>query len=469
MALLTPRRSLDSMLIRHCVSVFSRSATTGALLSLAAAGHQAGAQGSQSRGGLTLADVVRTAVERSPLIGAARARAAATRGSRVTAGTFSNPTLTYQVENAGFPGRTAPVGLVAETSSFITLPLEQLWLRWSRVQRADEDVLAAEAEVSVARRQVAGDAARIFFRVAAAQVSVTAASDIQAGLDSLVRYTDARVTAGAAAEGDLIRLQVERDRAAIDRLLQQVELARARAALAPFLADAARSSDPLGLVVVVEDSLFGGRSVLAPESAFVAHAVVVRPDVLAARARARAARAEVTLQRLLVVRQFGATFGTKSTAGVSSMIAGLSLPFPIFDQNRGEMQRAAGERLASERALTWVERAAAADVGAAYESARILTAYRAPFDGQFLGRAAEARRIAVAAYQEGAVPLLQVLDATRALADARGAYYRALFARQSSLLELYAAAGMELVDAFTMATPAATGASSVSLEPNRKN
>ncbi len=468
MPLLTQRRSRHSIFVRHGVSVFRWPATTAVLLALAAAAHQARAQGSQSRGGVTLGDVVRTAVERSPLIAAARARAAATRGSRVTAGTLSNPTLTYQIENAGFPGRAAPVGHVAETSSFITLPLEPLWLRWSRVQRADEDVQAAEAEVSEARRQVAGDAARSFFRVAAAQLSVAAASNIQAGLDSLVRYTGARVTAGAAAEGDLIRLQVERDRAAIDRLLQQVELARARAALAPFLADSARSSDRLGLVVVVEDSLFGGGSTLAPESAFVARAVV-RPDVLAARARARAAGAEMTLQRLLVVRQFGATFGTKSTAGVSSMIAGLSLPFPIFDQNRGEVQRAAGERLASERALTWVERAAAADVGAAYESARLLTADGAPFDGQFLGRAAEARRIAVAAYQEGAVPLLQVLDATRTLADARGAYYRALFARQSSLLELYAAAGMDPLDAFMMATPVAGGASSASLEPNRKN
>ena len=63
---------------------------------------------------------------------------------------------------------------------------------------------------------------------------------------------------------------------------------------------------------------------------------------------------------------------------------------------------------------------------------------------------AESRRIAVAAYQEGAAPLLQVIDATRTLADARMTYARALHARLVSLLELYAAAGLDPVAALTV-------------------
>src|SRR5207247_9495499 len=93
---------------------------------------------------------------------------------------------------------------------------------------------------------------------------------------------------------------------------------------------------------------------------------------------------------------------------------------------------------------------ATAEVAGAYEAARLFTTQVAALDGQLLTRAAQARGIAVAAYQEGAGSLLQVIDATRTLADARATYYEALFARAESLLALYAAAGFDPADAMTI-------------------
>lgn len=407
---------------------------------------------------LRLDQLLRETVERNPLVEAARARVSAARGSRVTAGTLQNPVLTYQVENAAFPGRGASPGMLQETSSFTTIPLEPLWQRNPRVQRADEDVRAAEADLAAVRHQVAGNLARSFFRVSLAQVSARAAADVEEGLDSLVRYTSTRVREGAAAEGDLIRLQVEQDRATTEKVLQQAELAQARAALAPFLNDSVGISRSMEIVVAMDDTLPMGSPILPPANAFLARALASRPDLLAARARARAADAETALQRTLLVRNLGATFGSKRTAGVSSMIAGLSIPFPLFDQNRGEVQRATGERLAVERELVWMERQASAEVAGAYEAAQMLTNQLASLQSRFLSRATEARRIAVAAYQEGAVPLLQVIDATRTLAEARITYYRTLYARHQALLNLYIAAGLDPADALSM-TPPSTGSS----------
>ena len=54
----------------------------------------------------------------------------------------------------------------------------------------------------------------------------------------------------------------------------------------------------------------------------------------------------------------------------------------------------------------------------------------------FLEGADEARRITLVAYEEGAASLLQVLDASRTLGEARVAYYRLLFAQRQSMLEL---------------------------------
>lgn len=139
------------------------------------------------------------------------------------------------------------------------------------------------------------------------------------------------------------------------------------------------------------------------------------------------------------------------------MIAGLSVPIPLFDQNRGEIQRAKGERISVEQELGWTVRRATADVTGAYDAALVLTTQVGSLRTGFLSRAEESRRVALAAYREGAAPLLQVLDATRTLADARLTFLRAHYAQQDAVLALYVAAGVDPTNA--LPPSASTGAS----------
>ena len=432
------------------------------------AGGQDSTVGRAERGRLTLPMVLQAAARAHPLALAAEGRLRAALGNRATAGTIANPVLTYQVENAGFPGRTPPAGLQRETSTYATLPLEPFWQRGSRIGRANREVEGAQAQVVLARRMVALDAARAFHRTALAQASVAGSSDVALSLDSLVRYTEIRVREGAAAAGDLLRLQVERDRVATEVALQEAEFAVARAALRPYLNDDSAAADDGAVndLRVAEEvtaaanaaptraatalSRFRGR---LSRDTLTINALATRPDVLAARARARAAASDVSLQRALTVRQLGATFGSKSTGGTSSMIAGLSVPLPLFDRNLGEVQRAQGELTAMEQELRWAERRAFAEVLGAYDAAEILTTRVDALQRDFLARAEASRRVALAAYREGAVSLLQVLDATRTLADARLIYLRARYAQQDAVLALYVAAGFDPADALPPAVP----------------
>jgi len=423
--------------------VYLRFASLAGLVLAALAWLPRTATSQQASRPLTLEQVLRSVADRHPLVQAAEARARAARGARLTARLPLNPTLTYWVENAPFPGSPAPVGVARETSLYASLPLEPLWQRWSRAGQAGGEVEAARADVSVAQRNAVIEAARAFHRVALAEVGVRAAAEIEEGLDSLVRFNRARVREGVAAEGDLIRIEVERDRAATERTLQQAELARARAQLFPFLDDSTRASLMLAsLTVVVDDSALLSET-LPSEVDLTTHALERRPDVAAARARARAAGAGVGYERSLMLRQLGATFGAKTTGGTTTLVAGITVPIPLFDQNRGEIGRAAGERTAAEQELAWAERRASADVAGAYEAARVLRDQVTRLEGGFLARAEESRRIALAAYQEGAAPLLQVLDATRTLGDARLSYYGAIFAAREGQLEVLVAAGLD--------------------------
>jgi cobalt-zinc-cadmium efflux system outer membrane protein len=394
--------------------------------------------GAQTPPTLTLTALL-DSVARHPTVAAAQARVQAARGSRVTSGAFGNPVFAYQVDNTPFPGGPQVRGVDREGMTTLMLPLEPLYQRGARVRMADARVRAATDDALAARQHVALEASRAYYRAALAQVGVATSRDLSAWLDSVLAYNRSRVDEGVTAEADLIRSQLERDRAAVDATMQDVDLAQARAALAAFLGDP-RTVDVRLLTVAVDEL-----PMTLPRGG-----VTDRAELRAARERLTAADAGASVERGMILRQLGATFGTKQMAGTTSMIAGVSFPIPIFDPNRGEIARAGAERDAAAYDLAAVERETAAEIVGASNAATLLTTRATALAGGgqpgLLARADDARRIALGAYREGAVPLLQVLDAARAWADARLAYYRLIYAQRESVLVLLVARGDDLLN-----------------------
>ena len=392
---------------------------------------------------LTLAALFDSVAATHPLINAAAARSRAALGARVTAGSLGNPVLSYQVDHTGTASGPPMSSDDREFVTTVMLPLEALYQRGPRVRVADAVVRAVAADADVTRQRTALAAADAYYRMALAQIGVATSRDLSAWLDTLVAYNRVRVKEGAAAEADLLRSRLERDRAAADATMQEVELARARATVAAFLGDPRRTGQ---IAVTVSDRpLTFDTASVATSTVF---ALERRPDVRAAQGRADASRAAVASERSMIVRQLGATIGTKQMAGTTSLVAGVSLPLPLFDTNRGEIRRTSAERDAAMFELTAAERAASADLVSAQDIARLLAArtdlLTAGGPDGFLARADEARRIALGAYREGAVPLLTVLDAARAWGDARLTFYRTLYAQHQSVLMLLAAQGADL-------------------------
>jgi outer membrane protein TolC len=169
-------------------------------------------------------------------------------------------------------------------------------------------------------------------------------------------------------------------------------------------------------------------------------------------------------ERSITVRQLGGTFGVKRIDGQSSMIAGVAMSLPIFDWNQGGVARATGERLAAQQELAWLERTIAADVQSAHDARQRLVDHLASIQRSYVGRAEEARTIALAAYQEGATTLLQVLDATRTVADTQLTYRRALLAAEQTGFELALASGDDPFSTVRGATVAAADRPSPVLE-----
>lgn len=395
---------------------------------------------SSARADWTLDDVLTAALAQHPLVQAARAHVTAAEGSRQTATTFPNPIATYWMENTRLPGQGPLTGLDREVSAYATLPLEPFLQRKSRLAQVNGEIRAAQATATSTEQQVARDAAHAFYRLALAQASLEAVRENRAAVEELVGYLRTRVTQGANPEGELIRAEVERDRVDTDLALGEVEVLRAQAALRPFLGDTGTSVTALRVTSVDAPR---GSAVLAPLSEFTAHALRQRPELLAGRSKVDAAAGAIAVERSLLVRQLGATFGLKRTAGTNAMVAGVSLTVPLFDRNRGEIQRATGERLAAELELRWLERTVSGEIDAAYRAAERLAAQVTVVRPAFVSRAGESHRIALGAYQEGAGTLLQVLDASRGLTDARLTVARLVVAANESFFELGVAAGYD--------------------------
>jgi cobalt-zinc-cadmium efflux system outer membrane protein len=400
----------------------------------------------------------------------------------MTAGTLGNPVVQYQAENTRFPGGAPVSGMSPEQMTTATFPLSPLYQRGARVRQANASVRAAEADAQATGQLLALDAARSFYRTALAQVSANASQNLAAWLDSLVAYNATRVQQGVAAEADLIRSQLERDRALADAGMDAAELARARAELSAYLADggiAARSlavdlSDlPLGMpaapvtttsvpsAALDQPATSGlGLADRALIALFDTTVVSRRPSLRAARERAAAALAGTAIEQRMLLRDVGALLGVKQTAGTTSMVTGFTLPLPLIDFNRGPTARARAERDAAEFELRAQTRVARAEWIGAREAAEILSTRVGSLAARdsagavaYLARADAGRMIALGAYREGAVSLLQVLDAARAWAEARVTYYRTLYAQHEAVLALLVAQGDDLSAVLPTVTP----------------
>ena len=102
---------------------------------------------------LTVEAAIARALATHPRIGAAQQSVRAARGTRLTARSWTNPTLNYQSES--MPAAMSANALDREVMTFAMVPLEPLYQLWPRSARASAELRAAEADLASTRRMIA--------------------------------------------------------------------------------------------------------------------------------------------------------------------------------------------------------------------------------------------------------------------------------------------------------------------------
>jgi cobalt-zinc-cadmium efflux system outer membrane protein len=120
------------------------------------------------------------------------------------------------------------------------------------------------------------------------------------------------------------------------------------------------------------------------------------------------------------------------------------MPLKIRDRNEAGIARAEADKKSAETQLRIARNRALAEVEVAYAAFQTSREQVQTFRDELLNEADESRSITLAAYQEGALPLLPVLDAQRARTEVRQQYFRTLFDYQISMVDLELAVGKDL-------------------------
>lgn len=355
------------------------------------------------------ADLLAQAQSAAPRLTEADAAVRQAQGLARQAAARPNPTADLTVENFA-PSRPLSAADSRETTLQVGQTLELGGKRPARMAAGRAGVDAAQAKLGQTRADYAFDLAQAYGEAEAAERRVGLAQESLTLAEEDLRAARALVEAGKEAELRSVQAQ-----AAVTSARAAVSGAQsARAAAYARLTALAGSAVPFTSLSESLLTKLGARAAPAVVDALSVPAVKsaqAEREAVARRVRVEQTRAVPDVTASVGVRRFGFDDST-------AMVAGVSVPLPLFDRNRGAVSAAQAELAGAEARL----RAARLDAEADLSTARFeITAARsreaAATEGE--ATAAEAYRLTRIAYESGKASLIELTAARRALSDAR--------------------------------------------------
>ncbi|MFO0689195.1 MAG: TolC family protein [Myxococcota bacterium] len=346
----------------------------------------------------------------------------------VTAGLFSNPTLSLGADyqdllGSHFQNDQSNGAGPPEYNARLDYPFDVAGKRRKRLA-------VARVDRSIAELLLVNEVRELVFRVRSAGLDVLENAAILAldrqqleTLESVVAINEIRVRDGDLAESELMRTRLAARQVAGSIRLSELEVAKARSMLGLLLATPFDAPP-----VDVEGPIPSER--LEPDLASLrAAAAAERPDLRALEQARGRADADVSLQRALAVTDLGVGVQWhRQTAYAKGDSLGFFLNgfLPVFDRNQGEIRRAKADRRQVEARLAAFRASLDAEVSRAVATYRAARDRLNVFEGGALEEAREVRGAAEYAYRRGEASFLEFLDAQRVFNETTRSYYGAL-------------------------------------------
>lgn len=375
---------------------------------------------------MTIREAVDFALHNSPVFQMAEKRVGVSEGFLQQSRILRNPRFLLQTENL----RTSnfDFGNDVDMYALLSQPVELPGKRASRVAVAENSYRREQLQRDLVRRELIYRVKRAYWRALAAERAQELLRENLDGMQAMVNYHSLRVSEGAMAEADLLRVKLERERLEIDATAATLDAERARIEL--FREMGRTDYTPLKL----SDDL---EAAAPPDfSRSVEFAYDHRQEVLQAQAALQQALASERLERATARPDLDFVGGYKRTAGENTAVLGLSLDLPFFNRNQGNIRTSVAAVHEAESALAAARATVQAEVQTA--EADFIARHKQVTGTLRLIRehAVETSRIARAAYQEGGIDLIRLIDAERVRIESQLLFFRALSEYQQSYANL---------------------------------
>lgn len=391
-------------------------------------------------GPLALRDALAAALLGSPDLAVFSWELRAKEAQVLQAGLLPNPALSTEVEDFGGSGDR-----LAFEQTQITVSLAQLielgGKRAKRLRLAAFDRDLAAWDYEVARLNVVASVSKAFTATLAAQRRRQLFGELVSLAERSVDAVATQVKAGATSPVEIMRAEAALGRTETQLRQAERDLANARTALAVTWGSPTPGfSEAVGDLTAVASP---------PPIGTLFDAIQSNPDVARWVTEIEQRTAAVAVEKARAIPSLTVGLGGRQFAenGDKALVAGFSLPLPLFDRNQGNIL-AADRRLAQaaasrDRATVAVQRALAA----AYEDLSAGYAQVVTLRDEVLPKAEGAFAGARDAYQRGLLRFLDMLDAQRTLFETKDQYVQTLAAYHIAAADIERLSGMPLTGA----------------------
>ena len=361
---------------------------------------------------LTLEQALEQASTHSLILAAAAKEVEAAEGAVRQAGVLRNPQLNASVEDTRRDMRT--------TTATLDIPLELGGKRSARVAAAERARDVAQAELAQARVEVRNSVITAYFAVLLAQERVRLAGS---SADVATHAADAiakRVIAGKVSPVDETRARVDQANAQLEVSEAQAQLHAARQALSTLWGDI----EPTFSRVAGDIDAAPQRPALGQ----LLRQLDASPGLLTSRLKLDRRRALVDVERSKARPDLTLSVGAKrdNDLGRTQAVVGVSIPLPLFDRNQGAVYEAIQRAGKASDELQASRLPLIAEIQQTSNQLSVARTALEVLQTTVLPAALQAYEAASKGFEAGKFGFFDVIDAQRALLQARTRYLAAL-------------------------------------------
>jgi outer membrane protein, heavy metal efflux system len=350
--------------------------------------------------------IIDLALERNPTIAGAQSVIQQDEGRRVQAGAYPNPTLGGGTGSGALRDPSTGGPRVTEYNLTVHQTVEWPGMREARKDAAEAGLASATVGLDEAKLNLVAEVKQVFYELLLAERTVDLLQQNLEIVQEVLRIVKARVRSGEGPQFEAVKAEVE-----VLKAKQEITKARNTVRVRLVGLDTL-TAGALGPRYKVQGDFRSLRNHLDPEQMIARdlsqHPVLKRHGKLVEQAEFTVTRERQS--RVPNVTLFG---GYARDAGREAMIAGASLPTPLWYRQQGHIATALGTQRKEEAELLRARNELGRALNQHAREAETAQEQILVYEEGLLKQAQEALRIAQLSFRQGASSLLDVLDAQR--------------------------------------------------------